>query len=133
MKPQGIWQRACCDCNPSMRTLTSCVSAIYCKIHCIRSTGRCGHGVFAEVGPATPPLCYVLFHWCQVINVFYSFITLSEKLRHNAEFPLLFFLIFILNTKIFCSCYKQTADKVRKLYKNSNMTQSFEHEAFWED
>lgn len=34
MKPPGHWQPACSDCNPSVRTLTSCASAIYCNIHC---------------------------------------------------------------------------------------------------
>lgn len=34
MKPPSHWQPACSDCNPSVRTLTSCASAIYCNIHC---------------------------------------------------------------------------------------------------
>lgn len=50
MKPPGHWQPACSDCNPSVRTLTSCASAIYCNIHCTTVAWQVWSGCDDESG-----------------------------------------------------------------------------------
>lgn len=121
MKPHCIWQRACCDCNPSMRTLTSCASAIYCKIHCI-SVGRQVWSGCGCSGSTCPILLFVLRLLSLVSSprcvCSLSLITLSEKLRHVADLLFCFVLYkpHILY-QIYCSCCNGKLTKVHRLYK----------------
>lgn len=79
------WQRACSDCNPSVRTLTSRASAIYCKIHCISVDRQVWSG--CDLSPASLPCWLVLLTFGShcIFSLGAYLIALLEKLENDTE------------------------------------------------
>lgn len=120
MKPHCIWQRACCDCNPSMRTLTSCASAIYCKIHCI-SVGRQVWSGCGCSGSTCPILLFcVAFTFTGVKSSVCVLFLWSLFLKSWDMLQIFCFVVLYkphILYQIYCSCCNGKLTKVHRLYK----------------